>query len=407
MSESIGSPEPNTEKSPPKEQQPDFLARATGVGSSIVSALLVPALALLAALLIGAFIIALTDIEALVMLKDDPSSALAEMASGVWIAYRALFLGAFGSIYALSETLFAATPLILAGLAVALGFRAGLFNIGANGQMIIGGMAAIWVGLHIQLPAILHIPLALLAAILAGAIWGGISGLLKARTGAHEVITTIMLNFVALFFVEFLLKTPVFQEPGRNNPLSEMLPVTARFPEIFGEDYRLTIGLLIAFAAVYFILWLLFRSSLGFEFRAVGFNPTAGRYAGMKVAWLYVLVMGISGGLAGIAGANQVMGLPPYQVTQGFAGSIGFDAIALALLGRSHPIGVLWAGLLFGALKAGGRLMQAAAQIPLELVVVVQALIIVFIAAPELVRAIFRVRPPEEEPTQLTRGWGG
>ena len=407
MSESAGFPTPNLDEISPQEQPSNFLARATGVGSGVVQALLVPTLALLVALIFGAFIIALTDIDALVLLREDTLGALGQMAEGVWVAYRSLFLGAFGSIYALSETLFAATPLILAGLALALGFRAGLFNIGVNGQMIIGGMAAIWVGLHVQLPAILHIPLALVAAILAGAVWAGIAGFLKARTGAHEVITTIMLNFIALFFVEFLLKTPVFQEPGRNNPLSEMLPVSARFPKIFGGDYRVTIGLLIALAAVYFVGWLLFRSTIGFEFRAVGYNPTAGRYAGMKVAWLYILVMGVSGGLAGIAGANQVMGLPPYQVTQGFAGSIGFDAIALALLGRSHPLGVLWAGLLFGALKAGGRLMQAAAQIPLELVVVVQALIIVLIAAPELVRAIFRVPPPEKEPTQLTRGWGG
>lgn len=407
MSETAGTPAPNPEETPPKNQESNFFARATGVGSGVLQALLVPTLALLIALIIGALIIALTDIEALAMLKDDPVGGLREMATGIWIAYQALFVGAFGSVYALSETLFAATPLILAGLAVALGFRAGLFNIGANGQMIIGGMAAIWVGLHINLPIYLHIPLALLAAILGGAAWAGISGFLKARTGAHEVITTIMLNFIALFLVEFLLKTPAFQEPGRNNPLSEQLPPSAQFPAIFGSDYRVTIGLFIALAAVFFVVWLLFRSSLGFEFRSVGFNPTASRYAGMKVQWLYVLVMGISGGLAGIAGANQVMGLPPYQVTQGFAGIIGFDAIALALLGQSHPFGVLWAGLLFGALKAGGRLMQAAAQIPLELVTVVQALIIVFIAAPELVRAIFRVRPPDKEPTQLTRGWGG
>jgi simple sugar transport system permease protein len=407
MTESPDSPQPGTEGKQQNEDPSRWLERVTGVGSGLGRALVVPTLALLAAMIVGAFIIALTDLEALALFGEDPTAGLRAMGEGVWVAYKSLFLGAFGSIYALSETLFAATPLILAGLAVALGFRAGLFNIGANGQMLIGGMAAIWVGLHVSLPIYLHIPLALAAAVLGGAVWGGISGLLKARTGAHEVITTIMLNFIALFLVEYLLKTPVFQEPGRNNPLSEQLPPSARFPEIFGSDYRVSIGLLIAFAAAYFVYWLLFRSSLGFEFRAVGYNPTAGRYAGMSVAWLYTLVMGISGGLAGIAGANQVMGLHPYQVTPVFAGSIGFDAIALALLGQSHPFGVLWAALLFGALKAGGRLMQAAAQIPLELVVVVQALIIVFIAAPELVRAIFRVKPPKKEPTQLTRGWGG
>jgi simple sugar transport system permease protein len=407
MTEDTGSPAPNPEETSPEEQAPNFLERATGARSGILQAILVPTLAILSALLIGAFIIALTDLDALRLLREDALGALGQMANGVWLAYRSLFLGAFGSIYAISETLFAATPLILAGLAVALGFRAGLFNIGVTGQMLIGGMSAILVGLHLQLPAILHIPLAVVGAIIGGAIWAGIAGLLKARTGAHEVITTIMLNFIALFFVEYLLKTPLFQEPGRNNPQSEVLPESAHFPFLFGGDYRVSIGLLIALAAVFFVYWLLFRSSLGFEFRAVGFNPTAGQYAGMKVASLYVLVMAISGSLAGLAGANQAMGLAPYQVTQSFAGTIGFDAIALALLGRSHPFGVLWAGLLFGALKAGGRQMQAAAQIPLELVIVVQALIIVFIASPELVRAIYRVKAREEEPTQLTRGWGG
>jgi ABC-type uncharacterized transport system permease subunit len=407
MMEPDSSSQPNQEQTSAEEGQTDVLSRITGSGSGTLNAILVPTLALVAALIVGAIIIALTDIEAYALLAQDPLSGLKEMADGVWLAYSSLFKGAFGSVYALSETLFAATPLILAGLSVALGFKAGLFNIGVNGQMIIGGMAAIWVGLHLDLPAILHIPLAVVAAILGGAVWSGISGLLKARTGAHEVITTIMLNFIALFLVEFLLKTPAFQEPGRNNPLSEQLPISARFPQIFGADFRVSIGLLIAVAAVFFVFWLLYKSTWGFEFRAVGFNPTAGQYAGMKVAGLYILVMAVSGGLAGIAGANQVMGLAPYQVTQSFAGTVGFDAIALALLGRSHPFGVLWASLLFGALKAGGRAMQAAAQIPLELVVVVQALIIVFIAAPELVRAIFRVRPPEKEPTQLTKGWGG
>jgi simple sugar transport system permease protein len=406
MNETEGSPPSRREEMTPEDRQPNLLDRVTGVWAGLRQALLMPALALLVALIVGAFLIALTDLDALALLDDDLLGALGQMADGVWMAYKAMFVGAFGSIYGLSETLFAATPLILAGLAVALGFRAGLFNIGATGQMLIGGMAAIWVGLHINLPGFLHIPLALLAAILGGALWGGIAGFLKARTGAHEVITTIMLNFIALFLVEFLLNTPMFQDPGRNNPISEQLPLSAQFPQIFGSDYRVSIGFLIAVLAVIFVYWLLFKSSWGFEFRAVGFNPNASRYAGMNVARLIVLVMAISGGLAGLAGANQAMGLSPYKVTTALAGTIGFDAIALALLGRSHPVGVLWAGLLFGALKAGGRAMQAAAQIPLELVIVIQALIIVFIAAPELVRVIFRVKPLEEGPTQLTKGWG-
>jgi simple sugar transport system permease protein len=402
MTESTDTNHPNPKESSPKKQLPNFLARIIGNDAGWWKSLLIPTLALLIALIFGAIFIALTDLEALALLKEDFPGALSLMANGVGVAYKALFVGAFGSVYGLSETLFAATPLILAGLSVALGFRAGLFNIGATGQMLIGGMAAVWVGLNITLPGFLHIPLAIVVAMLGGALWGGIAGFLKARTGAHEVITTIMLNFIALFLVEYLLKTPAFQNPGSNNPISEQLPLSARLPDIFGGDYRVSLGLLIAIAAVFFVFWLLYKSSLGFEFRAVGFNPTASQYAGMNVEKLFVLVMGVSGGLAGIAGANQALGLSPYQVTSAFAGTIGFDAIALALLGQSHPVGVLWAALLFGAMKAGGRSMQAAAQIPLELVTVIQALIIVFIAAPELVRAIFRVRPPEEEPTKLT-----
>ena len=407
MTESNDTNHPNHEESPTKRQLPNFLARVTGVNPGWLRSLLIPTLALLVALIFGALFIALTDLEALALLKEDFRGGLSLMADGVSVAYKALFTGAFGSVYGLSETLFAATPLILAGLSVALGFRAGLFNIGVNGQMLIGGMAAVWVGLNITLPGYLHIPLALVAAVLGGALWAGIAGLLKAKTGAHEVITTIMLNFIAFFLIEFLLTTPMFQNPGSNNPISEQLPLSARLPDIFGGDYRVSLGLIIAVAAVFFVLWLLFKSSPGFEFRAVGFNPKASRYAGMNVEKLLILVMGVSGGLAGIAGANQALGLSPYQVTSGFAGTIGFDSIALALLGGSHPLGVLWASILFGALQAGGRSMQAAAQIPLELVTVIQALIIVLIAAPELVRAIFRVKPPEKEKTQITKGWGG
>ena len=307
---------------------------------------------------------------------------------------------------AISETLFTASPLILAGLAVAVGFRTGLFNIGARGQMFIGGLFALWVGLHVELPAFLHIPLALIAAIIGGGLWGGLAGFLKARTGAHEVITTIMLNFIAAFFVLYVLKTSLFQEQGSDLPQSAPILESARLPTLFGAQYRINISFLIALAAVFFVEWLLFRSTIGFEFRAAGFSPSASAYAGMNVAFLYTTVMFISGALAGLAGATMTLGLPPYTVTSNFPGTIGFDAIALALLGRSHPYGVLWSGLLFGALIAGGRTMQAAAGVSVDLVIVMQALIIIFIAAPKLVRAIFRLKPTEVEPTQLTKGWG-
>lgn len=385
-----------------------WYARVTGVGSSIGQAIVIPLLAVFTALVIGAFIIAVTDVDTLPLWGSDPGEAFRLTFSGIFDAFKALFVGSLGSPRAISETLFAATPLILAGLAVAVGFQAGLFNIGVNGQMLIGGMVGLWVGFSIDVPMIVHIPLAIVGAMAGGALWGAIAGFLKAKTGAHEVITTIMLNFIAIFLVDYLLTTSIFQQAGRNDPISQPANPSAQFPTLIG-GYRLNIGFLIALAAVGIVWWLMYRSTIGFEFRAVGFNPSGGRYAGMSVAWVYVSVMAVSGALAGIGGANQILGLEPYRGISNFAGTIGFDAIALALLGRSNPIGVLLAGLLFGALRAGGREMQGAAGIPIDLVLVLQALIIVMIAAPELVRAIYRIRTPEQESgtTLPSGGWGG
>jgi ABC-type uncharacterized transport system permease subunit len=215
-----------------------------------------------------------------------------------------------------------------------------------------------------------------------------------------------MFNFIALYLVDYLLKSSLYQQTGRNDPISRAANAAARFPKLLG-DYRLNIGFLIALTAVAVVWWIMYRTTLGFEFRAVGLNPSAGRYAGMNVARVYISVMALSGALAGIAGANQILGLEPYRGISNFAGNIGFDAIALALLGRSHPVGVLFAGLLFGALKAGGREMQGAAGVPIDLVLVLQALIIVMIAAPELVRSIYRIKTPEKEVGATTStGWG-
>ena len=397
---------PKVDETPPTDESKLVMRRISGVDESTWRAVLIPALALVLALVIGAVIIMVTDVDAWRAMGEDPPGAIGDMVRGVGIAYRELFIGAFGSIRAISETLFTATPLVLAGLAVAVGFRTGLFNIGARGQMFIGGLFAVWVGLHVDLPVVLHISLAIVAAIIGGGIWGGLAGLLKARTGAHEVITTIMLNFVAAFFVLWALKTATFQAEGSNLPQSAPILDSARLPPIFGAQYRVNIGLLLAIAAVFFVHWLLFRSTIGFEFRAAGFSPTASQYSGMNVAFLFTAVMFLSGALSGVAGATMTLGLPPYTVTSNFPGTIGFDAIALALLGRSHPYGVAWSGLLFGALIAGGRTMQAAAGVSVDLVIVMQALIIIFIAAPELVRAIFRLKASEVEPTQLTKGWG-
>jgi simple sugar transport system permease protein len=389
--------EPGVDLRPTGEEPPQpWIDRLTGAGTSLARASVVPFLSLLAAFIIGAIIIALTDLETLRLWGSAPGTAFSQTMHDVLSAYKALFVGSFGSWRAISETLYASAPLILAALAVAIGFQTGMFNIGVNGQMMVGGMAALWVGFSVSLPAIVHIPLALLAAVVGGGFWAAIAGFLKARTGAHEVITTIMLNFVALYLVDYLLKTSLFQAPGRNDPISKPALPTAQFPTLF-TGYRLNIGFLVAVAAVGFTWWLMYRTTVGFEFRAVGFNPHGSRYAGISVAKAYVGAMAVAGGLAGIAGANQILGLDPYRGLSNFAGTVGFDAIALALLGRSRPGGILAAGILFGALRAGGREMQGAAGVPIDLVLVLQALIIIFIAAPELVRAMYRLRPPKSD----------
>ena len=383
--------------------------RTTGVGTRLGRALLIPTLAFVTALLLGAVIIAITDVDILRLWGDDPGEAFRQTVTEVSDGYQALFQGSIGSGRAWSETLFSATPLILTGLAVALAFQAGLFNIGANGQLHMGGMAALYVGFSVDLPAVPLITLSLLAAIVAGGIWGAVPGYLKAKTGAHEVITTIMFNFIALFFVNYLLTTRFFQAPGRDDPISKPVNEAAELPRLFGSDYRIHIGFFIALVAVAFTHWLLYHSVLGFEFRAVGANPQAARYAGMKTTLVFVLVMAIAGAMAGLAGANQILGLEPFRAQSNFAGTTGFDGISIALLGRSHPVGVLWAGILFGALRAGGREMQGVAGIPIDLVIVIQALIIVFIAAPAVIRAIYRLPEPsegDEDAKLVSGGWG-
>lgn len=307
-------------------------------------------------------------------------------------AYVALAYGAFGSLGAISETLTAATPLVFAGLGLALGFRAGLFNIGAEGQVLMGGMAAVVVGfVFTGLPFAVHLPLALLAGILAGAAYAAIAGWIRAATGAHEVILTIMLNLTSYRLVDYMLRLPSIQRPGRADPISNSVLPSAELPKLLtfiDPNLRVHAGLFLMLAAVFAVHVLLFRTKLGFEFRASGENPDAARVAGMKSGVLIVAVMALGGALAGLAGANQVLGVLG-RASPGFSAGIGFDAIAVALLGRSHPVGVLVAGLLFGALEAGGRQMQVDAGVSVDLIGIIQALIIAFIAAPLLVRAIF------------------
>ena len=371
-------------------------------GSAMISVL-----SIVLALAIGAILIAMTDErvqETSAYFFSRPTDMLSAAWQAISGAYSALFQGSIynfrrdgfaAGIKPLTETLTFATPLIAAGLGVGLAFRVGLFNIGGRGQMLMAAAAAGWVGFSLDLPPVLHITVAVLAGLVAGAIWGGIVGLLKARTGAHEVIVTIMLNFVALYFIAYLLRTPgALQAPGSNNPKTPPMKASAVLPDLLGPGYNLHVGFIIVIIATVIVWWLLNRSSLGFQFRAVGENPNASRVAGINVNNVYLYAMLISGGLAGLAGVNQVLGTVTSGFSQGIDAGIGFDAITVALLGRSRPWGIFAAGILFGAFKAGGFSMQAAEGVPIDIVLVVQSLIVLFIAAPPLVRAIFRLPEP-------------
>jgi len=270
-----------------------------------------------------------------------------------------------------------------------LAFRVGLFNIGGQGQAIWGSIAAAFVGFHFHLPPAIHLPLAVLAGIAAGAVWAGIAGVLRARFGAHEVIVTIMLNYVASGLLIWLLSTTLFQRPGRKDPISPPVDPTAMLPSI---SQRLHVGFLLALVAAVVVWWILSRTKLGFTIRAVGSNSDAAATAGMNVPTTLTLTMVIAGALCGLAG-TQVVLAPSVQgaamsLTIGLVGNVGFNAITVALLGRSRPLGVVLAGLLFGALQAGGLNMQAVAQTPAELANVIQAFIVMFVAAPMLVRTI-------------------
>ncbi|MFF9563444.1 ABC transporter permease [Leifsonia sp. NPDC014704] len=368
-------------------------------------------LAVVLALIVGAILIAVTDPEvqrAAGYFFARPGDTFAAIWTSVSDAYVSMFQGAIynfrrpsfsAGIRPLTETLTFATPLIVSGLGVALAFRVGLFNIGGQGQILIAAAASAWVGFSFDLPPVIHLVLAIVAGIVGGAIWAGIVGLLKARTGAHEVIVTIMLNYIAFYLISYMLRTQgLLQAPGSNNPKAPAVHANAVFPPLLGAQYNLTWAFVLVIGATVFVWWLINRSSLGFRFRAVGENPNAARVAGINVKNVYVYAMLIAGGLIGITGASQALGVFPQGISSGVDAGIGFDAITVALLGRSRPWGVFIAGLLFGALKAGGYTIQAANDIPIDIVLILQSLIVLFVAAPPLVRAIFRLPAPGSTP---------
>ena len=357
-----------------------------------VNRLVLPALSVVSALVVGAVLITFTE---------GPGK--------IWPAYWELLKAPVTSLRGISDVMVYATPLLFAGLSVALAFRAGLFNIGATGQMLAGMMAAVYVGFTMHGPGIIQVPLGVLAALVCGALFGALPGFLKATTGAHEVITTIMLNSIAALVVLWLLKTGTFQIPGRKDPISRTVDKHGRLPRLFGfldrTDLRAHFAFVIAVAMVVVVWWLLHRSTLGFQLRALGANQDAARYAGMRPAQLTVVAMTIAGGLAGLGGAGEVLGLQG-RATASTIGNTGFDGIAVALLGRNTPVGTFVSALLFGALQTGGQKMQANARVPIDLIVVLRALVVMFIAAPLLMKAVWRVRAQQSTETQLFRGWG-
>jgi simple sugar transport system permease protein len=378
---------------------------------------LMPFLAFVLALIIGGIVIGLTDSRVNSKITQ-PIEFFKALFSTVGNAYLSLFQGAIydpnlaegkgfiHGFYPFSETLLAAAPLILCGLAVAVAFKSGLFNIGAQGQFIFGAIGASYIGFKYDLPVGIHILAAVAFAIVLAGLWGGIAGVLKAKTGAHEVIVTIMLNYIAARFILWLLSQQSFRRQGRIDPLAPPVKETSRLPLLFGDEYRVNVGFVIALAVAALMYFILNRTTLGFRFRAVGANATAARTAGISVGATTIAAMILSGALAGVGGAIHVLG-NQYELTTDIAGSFGFDAITVALLGQGSPVGVVLASILFAALRVGGVTMQSNVQVPVEIVLVIQALVVLFIAAPGLVAKIFKVRTYEKATSLVSKGWNG
>jgi general nucleoside transport system permease protein len=377
--------------------------------------ILLPALAFIFAFFIGGILIVLADPEVMGQISS-PLNFLTAAAAKIGNSYLAIFQGSvfdvnlaresglINGFYPFSETLVTATPLILSGLAVALAFRSGLFNIGAQGQFIFGAIGASYIGFQFELSPLLHISLALVAGIILGGLYGGLVGFLKAKTGAHEVIVTIMLNYIAALFVLWLLKTKTFLRPDRIDPIAPEVNESARLPRLLGDDLRFNFGFFIAIFVTIFVWWIINRSTLGFKFRAVGANSKAAQTAGISIPFVTTVTMFICGGLAGLGGAVHLIGTE-YALNAGVAGSIGFDAITVALLGQATPIGTFFGALLFAALQTGGRQLLSNTGTSSDIILVIQALIVLFIAAPALVRKIFRIRKSLDTKSMTAKGW--
>jgi general nucleoside transport system permease protein len=355
---------------------------------------LVPICAILLAFAVGSVIILLVG--------KNPIDAYWALLRGMWAPDR--IAGSLGR----------STPFIGAALAVAFAFRAGLFNIGVEGQLLVGATAAAWVGTWdwiADLPAVVAVLVVLIAGVVGGAFYGAIPGVLKARTGAHEVITTIMLNAIAVLYVRWLVGSQdpvILRDMTASVPRTAILPKVARLPTFVHSQPPLHYGFFIMLALVVFVWFVLQRTTTGFEIRMVGANPNAAKYAGVSVGRIIVMVMTMSGALAGLAGAGEITGTSGF-LSPGVFVSIGFDSIAIALLARANPFAIVPAAILWGSLLAGAPLMQQESGISIDIVRIVQALVLLFVAADVIVRTIFQIKTKTEgafEEPQLSTGWG-
>lgn len=311
--------------------------------------------------------------------------------------YIALWQGAFGDRYFIGETIRQITPYILTGLAVAFAFRSGLFNIGAEGQVFVGWVAAVWVGLSIDAPIYIHLPLAIIAAAIAGAIWGFIPGVLKATLGVHEVIVTIMLNYTALHSANAIVRKVLTDNRDATDTIPESASLASDWLQNITDFSRMHYGIFIALILAIIMWFIIERTTIGYELKAVGFNQHASKYAGMNVKKNIILSMVIAGAFAGLAGAMEGLGTFGYMAVQSGFTNLGFDGIAVALLGANTAPGVVLAAILFGGLKVGALNLPTQAGIPNELVDIIIALIIFFVASSYLIRWILlRVKKEEK-----------
>jgi ABC-type uncharacterized transport system permease subunit len=434
-------PPPATDPTPPAATQTDTdQSRHPSFGQTLREAIqentfTITVLALFSATVLGGLLVAFTNtgvLHAWGRFFSAPGDAIAQawdVAAGTYLALfegsvfnphtvAALFQqaslstavhdGYLSAVFGpLSETAVQATPLILTGLAVALPYQAGMFNIGGQSQFIGGAIMSAWLGYDISMPFFVHVVVCVLGGFAGGAVIGWLAGEIKARTGAHEVIVTIMLNYVMLYFLAYLLSSPsLLQASGSPNPITPPIASDAHLPLLAGTHLRVNAGFLIALACAAAVWWLLNRTTTGFEFRSIGANASASRVAGMNVERNWALVMALGGGLAGLAASTVILGTDFTLNPQSF-GTYGIDAITVALLGLGRPGGVVLAGLLFGALHAGSPGMQTATGTPVQIVQVLQALIVLFVAAPPLVRTIYRIRAARARgvSTTMSKGW--